>query len=82
MKYGIYSIRDSKTGFYPPMTDQSDQSAIRNFSYAVNNEGVMNYSPKDFDLYRLGEFDTEDGTIESLKVPEFMVSGTSVFTEK
>lgn len=82
MKYPIYSIRDNKVGFMMPTCDQSDSSAIRNFSFAINGkEGIMNYSPADFDLYRIGEFDDEKGTIIPC-VPENIVSGVSVFGDK
>ena len=79
MKYPLYSYRDIKIGFMPPQADTSDQTAIRGFSYAVNTkEGLMNFSPKDFDLYKVGEFDTETGQITGM-MPELIVSGTSVF---
>ena len=81
MKYPMYSIRDCKVGFMPPTCDQSDQSAIRNFAYAINGEGIMNYSPKDFDLFKVGEFDAEKGTIKSC-IPESICDGISVYGVK
>lgn len=82
MKYPMYAIRDQKVGFMAPTVDQSDQSAIRNFSYAINgNDGIMNYSPKDFDLFKVGEFDTEKGEIIPC-MPENICSGVSVIGDK
>lgn len=82
MKYPIFSYRDNKVGFGQPITDMNDQSAIRGFSYAINNnQGLMNFSPKDFDLYKIGEFDSEKGIILGYKAPELIVSGASVFNE-
>lgn len=82
MKYPIYCYRDVKVGFMPPQCDQNDATAIRGFSYAVNgNDGMMNFSPKDFDLYRIGEFDTETGSIMS-EIPTLVVTGISVFGDK
>lgn len=83
MIYPMYAYRDSKVGFLvPPMCDQSDQSAIRNFSYAINgNEGIMNYSPADFDLFKIGEFNTETGELKVI-MPENICSGISVFGDK
>lgn len=83
MKYPVYSIRDQKVGFQPQLiVEQSDQSAIRGFSYAINgNEGLMNYSPSDFDLFRIGEFDTETGEFKSVN-PVNICSGISVYGEK
>lgn len=81
MKYPIYAVRDIHVGFNAPMTDINDQVAIRNFTYAINNPGneVMNFAPKDYDLYRLGEFDTESGHIVVENVPVLIVTGSSVF---
>lgn len=82
MKYPLYCIRDVKVGFLAPQADQSDQSAIRNFSYAVNgNNGIMNFSPKDFDLYKVGEFDSEDGSIVSY-IPDMICGGIDVYGDK
>ena len=78
MKYPMYCYRDAKVGFMPPQCDQSEQAAIRGFSYAINgNDGMMNYSPKDFDLYKVGEFDTETGKVDAC-MPVLIVSGESV----
>lgn len=83
MKYPIFSVRDIKVGFGIPYVEQTDASAIRGFSYTVNaREGVMNFSPKDYDLYKVGEFDTEKGVIIASKLPTLMVSGTDVFNEE
>ena len=83
MKYPIFSVRDIKVGFGIPYVEQTDASAIRGFSYTVNaREGVMNFSPKDYDLYKVGEFDTDKGVIIAAKLPTLMVSGTDVFNEE
>lgn len=78
MKYPIFTVRDIKVGFMPPYCDQSDQSAVRGFSYSVNGEGVMNFAPKDYSLYKIGEFDTETGKIEGI-IPVLVTEGISVF---
>lgn len=65
MKLGIYSICDARVGFTGSlMADMNDASAMRNFENAVLQPNTI-YSThaKDYDLYRLGEYDTEDGTI-------------------
>lgn len=81
MKYPIYAVRDVQVGFNSPMTDISDNVAKRNFAYAINNpnNGVMNFEPKDYDLYRIGEFDTDKGTISAYGVPELVCTGISVY---
>ena len=85
MKMPVYSYRDNKVGFMSPMIDQNDDSAIRGFSYAINNrEGIMGFSPADFDLYQIGVFDSDTGIIESTSAgsPLLIVSGTSVVNVK
>lgn len=83
MKYPLYCVRDNKVGFQPQiLVEQNDASAIRGFSFAIDNpQGIMNYSPADFDLFKIGDFDVDTGKIESC-VPENVCSGYSVFTEK
>lgn len=79
MKYPIFSYRDVKVGFLPPQCEQSEQAAVRGFAYAINSkDGIMNFSPKDFDLFKVGEFDTDNGQVTSC-IPELVVSGTSVY---
>lgn len=81
MKYPMYTYRDIKVGFMPPQCDQSDQAAIRGFCYAVNgNNGMMNYSPKDFDLFKIGEFDTETGVVTPC-TPELLYAGVNAIGE-
>lgn len=83
MKYPIYTIKDDKVGFQIPVFDMSDQAAIRNFGFGINNsDSVMGFAPADYSLYKIGEFDTEKGTIDPIIIPEFIVSGSSLFIEK
>lgn len=83
MKRPIYVIRDTVTGFGSPFVDVNDASAKRNFSFAINNNGdTMSFSPKDYDLYRLGEFDHETGSFDLLPCPVMVVAGSSVFNDK
>lgn len=81
MKYPLFSVRDTRVGFNQPQTDISDKTAERNFAAAINNpnNGVMNFAPGDYDLYRIGEFDTDSGLIISEPVPVLIVSGASVY---
>lgn len=82
MKYPVYCIRDVKVGFRPEfLIQQNDATAIRGFSYAVNNDGMMNFSPKDYDLYKIGEFDLETGNFQS-QLPDIICSGVSVYGVK
>ena len=83
MKRPVYAIRDAATGFGSPFIDVNDASARRNFAFAVNNNGdTMSFAPKDYDLYKLGEFNHESGAFDLLPCPVMVVAGTSVFNEK
>lgn len=74
MKLNIYSLKDRKSGYANPYLLQNDEIAIRDLKTAVNDEkaNVINKFPEDFELTRIGEFDTETGEIVS-KV-EFIIN--------
>lgn len=64
MKYGIYAMKDAKTTFMPVQVDLNDDSARRNFAYAVNQpDSMLSAYPNDYALFKLGEFDNESGEI-------------------
>lgn len=81
MKRTLYCIRDNLSGFGTPVFDVSDQTAKRNFSYAINNNAELNFCPSDFDLYKVGTFDSETGLFSPTEsgLPELVVKGSSVF---
>ena len=66
MVLNIYSIRDTFTGYGQIFLEQSDPVAVRGFRFALSKkDSAMFTDPKDFDLMRIGTFDTETGTITS-----------------
>lgn len=77
MKFFVYAIRDVHTGFLTPTFEVNDNVAMRNFNHAVNNsDSVLFTSMKDFDLYRIGEYDSETGRITPLDLPVVLMSAT------
>ncbi|UPW40980.1 nonstructural protein [Sigmofec virus UA08Rod_5898] len=83
MIFKIYSIRDSVAGsFLTPTVDQSDSTAIRNFSLACDSgkrdSSLLAFRPADFSLYCLAEFDSESGLISPFSPIQLVVSGDSV----
>lgn len=83
MKYGLYSIKDKETGFMSPIIDPSDGAAKRNFSRAVNSsEGVIPYSPGDFDLFKVADFDAQTGQITPVWPVRHVCNGLSLVGEK
>lgn len=81
MKYPVYSYRDNKTGFGQPIVESNEYTAIRGFKYAVNNNDLMNFSPADYDLYKIGDFDPEKGELVGC-VPVLVLSGSSAVMSK
>lgn len=79
MKYGIYSVRDKLSGYMNISLERGDAIATRSFTTLVNTpDTVLFANPGDYDLYKVGEFDSDSGTIESC-VPSFICGGSSVF---
>ena len=62
MKISIYSIHDALNGFGNPTLQNNDASAMRQFAEVFKDI----YSPQDYSLYKLGEFDTDSGEIETI----------------
>lgn len=81
MIFGVYSIRDVKTGFLSPTFEVNDQVAKRNFEYAVlNSEHSLFFThPEDYSFYRLGSFNSETGRFETDQLPELICDAASVF---
>lgn len=80
MVYPICAIRDSKISFYPPTTEENTQAAIRNFSMAINNStGLLGFSPGDFALFHIADFDNEKGEVTSIWPVEQLVTGLEVY---
>lgn len=67
MKLNIYSIKDKKGSYANPYVLNNDEQAIRDLKMAVNDErsGMINKFSEDFELTKLGQFDTETGEITS-----------------
>ena len=62
MILGVYSVRDIHTGFLAPTFELNDAVALRNYRMAcANKDLVIGFEPKDFELMKLAEFDTNTG---------------------
>lgn len=78
MIYGVYAIRDVRTGFLQPSFDVNDQAAMRNFSHAVvKSPDVLSSFSADFSLYKLADYDTDSGRITPLDLPLFLLDASS-----
>ena len=78
MIYGLYSIKDSKTGYMTPVLEQGDAVALRNFSSAVNQqESIIRQYPNDSSFYKLANFDTDTGIVP-IPAPVLIVDASEV----
>lgn len=85
MILGCYVVRDHKVEFLTPTFDVNDESAIRNFAYAINNgNGLMGFAAADFDLFKIGTFDSKKGFLDKSEfpVPLLICSGSSILGAK
>lgn len=82
MIYDIFSVRDSKSDFFPPQMHVSDGDAKRSLAMTVNTPGNMvSFAPKDFDLFRVAKFDSSSGEITPVFPVEFICSASSLVKE-
>lgn len=82
MKYNLYCVRDVKANlFWQPQMDSNDETAKRGFAMMINSSdarSLTGFAPKDFDLFRIGEFDSETGEVTNLKANEFICNGRAM----
>lgn len=75
----LFSIKDRAIdGFNVPFSDHSHQSAIRAFRDEVNKppeQSQVAKHPDDYDIYCIGEFNAENGTLVPLEQPELIARG-------
>lgn len=81
MKFNVYAIRDTHTGFLTPTFEVNDAVAMRSFSHAVqNSESLLFTHAKDYDLYKIGVYDSDTGRIEALDLPVVLMSAKDVLS--
>jgi len=75
MKLNIYSLQDLKAKcFNNPFFSGNDATACRSVANLLEDRNnTIALDPADFNLFRVGQFDTESGVIESLSIP-YLVS--------
>lgn len=70
-----YSIFDDKAStFNTPFFALNDAAASRSFGrLTLDKDSMINYSPSDFHLYRVGEFDEVNGSFVQQPQPKFVI---------
>jgi len=72
LKQGIFAIKDSAAGTYSnPFIQRTRAEALRSFTHTAKDaQGRIAKSPGDYDLFLLGFYDEETGSIETTQAPE------------
>ena len=79
MKLNVYAIRDLRSGFFGLTTEQNDYIAARNFANAImESKGVLFTHASDFQLFRIGEFDSDKGVLIPVQLHELVSDGAEV----
>lgn len=70
----VYAVRDGKIeGFMLPFCAQNDAVATRQFADAIKEPGSpFNKHPEDYQLYLVGEYDLQNGTLTPTNEPIFV----------
>ncbi len=69
MILNLYSVRDKLVGYTGPIAMKDNKVAIRWFEAFCKQKRENEYTEaKYFDLYRVGEFNTDNGEINELPV--------------
>lgn len=82
MKFQMYVIRDKQVNsFMTPYFMRNDGEALRSFADEVNRaaeDNILYRHSDDFELYRLGDFDSDSASFVIEKLPVLIVQGASV----
>lgn len=79
----LYSVQDSVADrFGMPFAQQNERVAYRAFVNLVNDpRSEVNRNPGDFNLYLVGSFDDDDGSVLQQK-PQLISNGANVLKDQ
>lgn len=80
MTQKIYSIRDAKAEYFTqPFFKKTHGEAERDFTQLVNDDkSSIAQFPEDFDLYYLGDYDTETGKMTPIDTPQHIIKAVQI----
>lgn len=83
MKMQMYAVHDMKAEMYMrPFCADSLAIAVRSFENEVKEPGApLNKNPEDYNLFKVGEYDSETGVITPCVTPQHVISAMSVYTK-
>ena len=83
MKLGMYAIYDKMTGYMVPSFQLNDEQAKRAFTYDLTQEDmtILKANPEDFQLEKVGEYDTDTGIVIPIKPEVLLTAGNIIRNE-
>lgn len=83
MVYLVFSVYDRQSRQYSaPFTSFTSETAKRDFVRACNDSvGKVDKFPADFELYRIGEFNSDYGSVAGLDNVELVAKGSDYVEE-
>ncbi len=75
MTMNVYAVRDVKSTFMSPVLGSNDAQAMRAFRAGMRSVPEFDVAPTDFELYRIGEFDSDSGLLAPCVPPVWICSG-------
>lgn len=86
MKVHICALFDENGKvFHRPFSVESEAQAIREFKSVVNEQNpnnILNQYPEEFSLYKLGEFEQENGECKLVPTEQKVLSRGSELVDK
>lgn len=79
MTYGVFAVRDKIAEEFRSITlDVNEETAKRNFAFAVNNSAELQFAAKDYELYCIGDFQSNKGLITPMSPAVLIARGDEV----
>ncbi len=75
MIMNLYAVRDVKSTYMSPVVGSNDAQAMRAFRAGMRSVPEFDVAPADFELYRIGEYNNESGSITPTIPPVWICSG-------
>lgn len=79
MIFNVYAMRDLRTGFMQPTISQNDPQAARQFESAIEQSHDILFTHRsDFQLFRIGQYDSDNGKLIPEEMPVLIMDGKDV----
>lgn len=75
MMANVYAVRDVKSSFMSPVLGSNDAQAMRAFRAGMRSVPEFVVAPTDFELFCIGQFDSDSGLLTPVVPPVWICSG-------